>query len=70
VTVIPIAHGSPFGLDNLPYGAFSVAGEPARVGVRIGDCVLDLSIALRDEVFATASLNPFMAQGPGLVMAV
>ncbi len=64
MTVVPIAHGSPFGLDNLPYGVFSVGGDPARVGVRIGDCVLDLSIILSDDTFAAASLNPFMAQGP------
>jgi fumarylacetoacetase len=56
-----------FGLDNLPYGVFSRPGEPRRVGVRVGDHVLDLSSALRgkagDEVFAAPSLNTFMARG-------
>ena len=50
------------------------AGQPAvrrvlgrrtgpRVGVRIGDSVLDLARALDDQVFGEPSLNAFMAQG-------
>ena len=38
-------------------------GSSARVGVRIGDSVLDLARALGDEVFGEPSLNAFMAQG-------
>ena len=38
-------------------------GGSARVGVRIGDSVLDLARALGDEVFGEPSLNAFMAQG-------
>ncbi|MFL6158311.1 MAG: fumarylacetoacetate hydrolase family protein, partial [Marmoricola sp.] len=38
---VPGAAGSLFDLDNLPYGVFSVRGGTARVGVRIGDHVLD-----------------------------
>ena len=64
MTAIEIPDGTPFGLDNLPYGVFSAAGGPPRVGVRIGDSVIDLAAALRDEVFAAPALNPFMAQGP------
>jgi fumarylacetoacetase len=55
-----------FGLANLPYGVFSAGagpGDGARVGVRIGDSVLDLARALGDDVFAEPSLNAFMAQG-------
>ncbi|RJQ85109.1 fumarylacetoacetase [Amycolatopsis panacis] len=52
-----------FGPENLPYGVFSPAGGAPRVGVRIGDQVLDLSVALGDEVFAAPALNAFMAQG-------
>ncbi len=59
-----IPDGSVFGLDNLPYGVFSAGGGPARVGVRVGDSVIDLTAALADEVFAAPSLNPFMATGP------
>ncbi|HVV08503.1 fumarylacetoacetase [Amycolatopsis sp.] len=60
---IEIAEGSLFGPANLPYGVFSSPGTAPRVGVRVGDSVLDLAVALGDEVFAAASLNPFMAQG-------
>ena len=56
--------GSAFGLANLPYGVFSDGdGDGARVGVRIGDSVLDLARALGDDVFGEPSLNAFMAQG-------
>lgn len=52
-----------FGRDNLPYGVFSAAGDSPRVGVRVADYVVDLSVMLGDEVFAADTLNPFMAQG-------
>jgi fumarylacetoacetase len=52
-----------FGLDNLPYGVFSPAGGAPRVGVRLGDDVVDLAALLDDPVFAAPSLNAFMAQG-------
>jgi fumarylacetoacetase len=52
-----------FGPANLPYGVFSLAGGPPRVGVRLGDDVLDLTVLLGDDTFATGSLNPFLAQG-------
>ncbi|MEV0704321.1 fumarylacetoacetase [Saccharopolyspora sp. NPDC050389] len=63
MTVIDIPGGSPFGLDNLPYGVFSTPGTEPRVGVRVGESVVDLAVALGDEVFARPSLNAFMAQG-------
>jgi fumarylacetoacetase len=53
---------SGFGLDNLPYGVFSRAREEPRVGARYGDGVVDLSPL--GDVFRTASLNAFMAEGP------
>jgi fumarylacetoacetase len=52
-----------FGPANLPYGVFSTAGTEPRVGVRLGDRVLDLAVLLGDDTFATGSLNPFLAQG-------
>jgi fumarylacetoacetase len=51
---------------NLPYGVFSAGNrDPTapRVGVRIGDSVLDLVPVLGEQVFAEPSLNAFMAQG-------
>jgi fumarylacetoacetase len=53
-----------FGLDHLPYGVFSVAGGPRRVGVRYGDGVLDLHAATGRPEFDQPSLNAFMALGP------
>ena len=53
-------------MANLPYGVFSAGDrDPTapRVGVRIGDSVLDLVPVLGEQVFAEPSLNAFMAQG-------
>lgn len=60
-----------FPLQNLPYGVFSTASGAPRVGVAIGDQVVDL--AALDEAgllpvaakgaFAQASLNRFIALG-------
>jgi len=62
---VPVPDGSPFPLENLPYGVFSPAGEPPRCGVAIGEHVLDLSRAPIEgrEVFAAPSLNGFLVQG-------
>ena len=63
------AAGSPFDVDHLPYGVFSRPGEEPRVGVRIGDLVLDVAPVAAAEmldvhhVFQEASLNPLMAEG-------
>lgn len=63
MTVISIPVDSLFGVDNLPYGVFSTDGTEPRVGVRVGDHVVDLAKALGDDVFAQPTLNAFMAQG-------
>jgi fumarylacetoacetase len=63
------AAGSLFDVDNLPYAVFSHRDEPARVGVRIGDQVLDLAPVAASEmlevahVFEAPTLNPFLATG-------
>ena len=38
---LPAHH--PFGVHNLPYGVFSTGGADRRIGVRVGDHVLDLA---------------------------
>ncbi|BCN51173.1 fumarylacetoacetase [Rhodococcus hoagii] len=63
MTVISIPADSLFGVDNLPYGVFSTADAGPRVGVRVGDSVVDLAKALGDDTFAQSTLNAFMAQG-------
>ncbi|MET9833368.1 fumarylacetoacetase [Streptomyces sp. NPDC006385] len=63
MTWLDVPKDSAFGVANLPYGVFSHAGGEPRVGVRIGDRVLDLAAALGDPVFAAPALNGFLAQG-------
>jgi len=63
-TWAPVSEGSPFPVQNLPYGVFSRAGDQPRVGTAIGESVVDLAAVLGDEVFAAPSLNAFMARGP------
>ncbi|WP_116047738.1 fumarylacetoacetase [Amycolatopsis palatopharyngis] len=70
MTTIAIPDDSLFGLDNLPYGVFSTPGSARRVGVRVGDSVVDLAVALGEDVFAGRSLNGFMAQGQQRWVAV
>ena len=49
--------GSDFPIQNLPYGVFRRAAstEPMRVGVAIGDMILDLPAACARGVFRGAS---------------
>ena len=70
---IPVDPASDFPIQNFPYGVFSTKdGLAPRVGVAIGDYVLDLWQLVQDcridvvepAVFAAAMLNPFMALGP------
>jgi len=70
---LAVPQGHPFGLATLPYGSFSDAQHPARrrVGVAIGDRVLDLGAAAerllpgRAGDFADGTLDRFMAAGDG-----
>jgi fumarylacetoacetase len=45
------------------FGVFSDDGGPARVGFRVGHGVLDLAASGLGDVFATSSLNAFLALG-------
>ena len=63
---------SPFPLNNLPYGVFSVGSDAPRCGVAIGDMILDVKsaeenglIKLDDgPVFDDPSWNKLMGLGP------
>jgi len=71
---IPVGAASDFPIQNLPYGVFSTSASPApRVGVAIGDTILDLAVLEAEglidlapawDVFAQPSINAFMALGP------
>ncbi|PMP85512.1 MAG: fumarylacetoacetase, partial [Chloroflexus aggregans] len=79
---VSITPDSDFPLENLPYGVFRLrSGGTARVGVAIGEYVLDLAVL--DEagllastpvagqgLFARDTLNGFMAAGPAAWQAV
>lgn len=61
---------SDFSLHNLPWGIFSFPGESPRVGIAVGDHILDMSVVAElglfdfdTSVFYEDVLNPFMALG-------
>ncbi|CAI5456291.1 unnamed protein product [Caenorhabditis angaria] len=71
-TFVTVPSGSDFPIQNLPYGVFSTADNTThRIGVAIGDQVLDLSVishlfngpqlASHQNVFQSTTLNAFMA---------
>ncbi len=70
---IDISPDSHFPIENLPFGIFEPRGQSgARVGVALGDSVVDLSVleaqgffkpALAQPVFAQDALNDFLALG-------
>lgn len=67
---VEIPAGSPYTVDSLPYGVFSLAGDEPRIGAAIGSYVVDLAPLAASEapdfadVFAAPSLNPLLALGP------
>lgn len=76
-TWVRVEEGSPFPITNLPYGVFAPDGAPPRVGVAIGDSVLDLAALAGtgllpglDGAFTQPALNLFLAHGPRAWTAV
>jgi fumarylacetoacetase len=71
---------SEFPIQNLPFGIFQASDEPKRVGVRIGEHVLDLAIMatygyFEDLPFASSDfsqdyLNPLMKNGKLAIRAL
>jgi fumarylacetoacetase len=57
---IPASPESDFPIQNLPYGVFSTHDEPRhRIGVAIGDYILDLSVITNTGVFDSEVTNAF-----------
>ncbi len=48
---VEVTETSDFSLQNLPYGVFSTSRTVPRIGVAIGDCVLDLKVLAQEGVF-------------------
>ncbi len=79
-TFVPGARDTDFPIQNLPYGVFHAPGRPARLGVAIGDQVLDLfaldelgllkDLPCGDRPWREGSLNALLAQGPALWSAL
>ena len=72
VTWLDLPDDTLFGVDNLPYGEFTTADDGRRrIGVAIGDQVLDAAAAARatgldarlTELLAAPGLNPLLAAG-------
>ncbi|GJF27986.1 fumarylacetoacetase [Kitasatospora sp. NE20-6] len=70
MTWLAIPQDSPYGVHALPYGVFTADDRPGRrrIGVRIGDRVLDAGAAARavgapSVLLDADSLNPLMAAG-------
>ena len=68
--IIPIPGNSDFTLHNLPFGIFSTEGSTPRVGVAVGEHILDLvklgEMGVFDvdrSVFAKSVLNEFIELG-------
>ena len=71
---VAVAKDSHFPIQNLPYGVFTTpANYSPRIGVAIGDQVLDLSVLEQaglldvvpgERLFNRPTLNPFIERGP------
>lgn len=48
---LQVPDDSDFSLRNLPYGVFSTADSGPRIGVAIGEYVLDLKVLAQEQVF-------------------
>jgi fumarylacetoacetase len=69
---IEVARDSHFPLENLAFGVFEPRNEPPRVGVALGEYIVDLAaleqrglfdVGQQRQLFAQRSLNAFLALG-------
>lgn len=74
--IIKVSPDSDFTIHNLPWGIFSLPGESPRVGIAIGDQILDMvSVAELElfnfdvSVFYEDNLNEFIALGKEITSA-
>ncbi len=77
---IPIAENSDFSIHNIPFGIFSDSDTTKRIGIAIGDQILDLAkvaetgifddLNIDKTVFTNEFLNPFIDLGKAKTNAV
>lgn len=78
---VELPAGSDFPIQNLPFGIFSTDGKNTRVGVAIGEYILDLSVLAEEgyfdavdildlSVFYEDALNPFISLGKKVTNAI
>jgi len=69
---VPVAPDSDFPVQNLPYGVFVHGNEPPRIGVAIGQMIVDCAAVARagfledccePELLQAPRLNPLLAAG-------
>ncbi len=75
--IISIPPNSDFSIHNIPFGIFSTPGTSPRVGVAVGDHILDLAavgelgiFSFDIDVLKRPFLNEFIALGKGLTNKV
>ncbi len=61
-----IAADSDFSIHNLPFGIFSTSNQRPRVGVAIGEFIIDLPAASQAGVFAGLNIPPIVLEQPKL----
>src|SRR5579863_1701287 len=76
---LPVPNDSDFPIENLPFGVFSVDGTTPRIGVAIGEKIVDCRAAAQagffddccePELLEASVLNPFLAAGRTVWRAV
>ena len=68
---ISIPKKSDFSIHNLPFGIFSTSNRKPRIGIAVGELILDLKVAAQmnlwpdidSTIFETENLNDFIALG-------
>lgn len=63
---LSIAEDSDFSIHNLPFGVFSTSDRSSRLGVAIGDQIIDLVAADQAGVFANLNIPPAVLDRPYL----
>lgn len=77
---LPVPTDSDFSIYNLPFGIFSVGSEPKRIGIAIGELIVDIGelanlgafndLNINGQVFHSEYLNDFIELGKSVTNEV